>query len=116
MQHVAQFVQIGDSNGIGRTQGPMIRAITSLAAELGLLVVGEGVETTEELKRLVEYECQLAQGFVFEGALEGSTFTCSRFKGLPVGSATIWGRIPLMPEIACFQCSSVSCSRFLAAS
>lgn len=70
----AQFVQIGDSGGIGRTQGPIIRAITSLANELGLQVVGEGVETTEELKRLVQFDCHLAQGFVFEGAIDGTSF------------------------------------------
>ncbi|MCB9993295.1 MAG: EAL domain-containing protein [Hyphomicrobiaceae bacterium] len=68
----AQFVQLGDDSGSARTQGPIIRSITSLANELGLIVVGEGVETPEELKRLIQYDCHLAQGFVFEAAIDAS--------------------------------------------
>ncbi len=68
----AQFVQMSDSSGMSHTQGPIIRAIMSLATELGLRVIAEGVETGEELERLRLLDCQLAQGFVLDVALTGT--------------------------------------------
>jgi len=68
----AQFVQMNPNTGMAHTQGPIIRAIVSLAGELGLRVIAEGVETSEELARLRELDCQLAQGHVFAAALSGT--------------------------------------------
>ncbi len=68
----AQFVQMSDTTGMAHTQGPIIRAIMSLATELGLKVIAEGVETGEELERLRLLDCQLAQGFILDPALSGS--------------------------------------------
>jgi EAL domain-containing protein (putative c-di-GMP-specific phosphodiesterase class I) len=36
----------------------------SLGRELGLTVVGEGVETYDELAALTEFGCDVAQGFL----------------------------------------------------
>ncbi len=68
----AQFVQINSNAGMTHTQGPIIRAIMSLAGELGLKVIAEGVENAAELERLRELNCQLAQGHVFDAALSGN--------------------------------------------
>lgn len=42
----------------------IVRAICSLARELGIDVVAEGVETTWQLEMLREFECDYAQGFL----------------------------------------------------
>src|SRR5262249_7508850 len=47
----------------------IVRSIISLGHELGLEVVGEGVETAEVQARLEEYGCDLVQGFKLTQAL-----------------------------------------------
>ncbi|NUO54544.1 MAG: EAL domain-containing response regulator [Polyangiaceae bacterium] len=41
----------------------LIRSIASVCRDLGMLVVAEGVETVEERDALIEYGCDLLQGF-----------------------------------------------------
>jgi EAL domain-containing protein (putative c-di-GMP-specific phosphodiesterase class I) len=65
----APFVQISDDSGLAHTQVPIIRSIVALAADLGITVIGEGVENLEEIDRLRELGCTLAQGFAFGGAM-----------------------------------------------
>jgi diguanylate cyclase (GGDEF)-like protein/PAS domain S-box-containing protein len=45
--------------------GAIIRAIVTLARQLGLRVVAEGVETKEELELLCRLGCDLVQGYLF---------------------------------------------------
>ena len=47
----------------------VIKALIRLARELGLTVLVEGVESTEQLALLSEWGCDLYQGFVGAGAL-----------------------------------------------
>jgi EAL domain-containing protein (putative c-di-GMP-specific phosphodiesterase class I) len=47
----------------------VVKALIQLARELGLQVVGEGVESTGQLALLVEWGCDLYQGFLSAGAL-----------------------------------------------
>jgi diguanylate cyclase (GGDEF)-like protein/PAS domain S-box-containing protein len=47
----------------------IIRSIINLGHQLGLEVVGEGVETSEVSKRLQQYGCDLLQGFTLTPAL-----------------------------------------------
>ena len=47
----------------------IVTAITSLADELGLVVVAEGVETAAQAERLRALGCDLAQGFFFSEPL-----------------------------------------------
>jgi diguanylate cyclase (GGDEF)-like protein len=68
----SSFVQIVDDNGLAHTQVPIIRAIVSLATELDLVVIAEGVETLEEIERLQQLNCQYAQGFAFGAAMSGA--------------------------------------------
>ena len=43
----------------------VVRAITSASEEIGFSVVAEGVETEDQLSRLVELGCDLGQGYLF---------------------------------------------------
>ena len=45
--------------------GEIVRAIVTLARNLGLSVVAEGIETPAQLKMLKELECEGGQGFLF---------------------------------------------------
>lgn len=67
----AAFVQLGDDSGMSHTQVPIIRAIITLATELDLSVIAEGVETIEEIERLQQLNCQYAQGYAFGAAMSG---------------------------------------------
>jgi EAL domain-containing protein (putative c-di-GMP-specific phosphodiesterase class I) len=48
----------------------VVRAIIALARELGLKVIVEGVENSGQLALLVEWGCDLYQGFLGAGALD----------------------------------------------
>src|SRR6185312_12492899 len=67
----APFVQISDEHGMAHTQVPIIRAIVALATDLDIQVVGEGVESLDEIDRLRELGCRYAQGFAFGAAMTG---------------------------------------------
>ncbi len=49
----------------------LVRSIVVLGELLGMQVVAEGVETTEQLQRLIEMGCPLVQGFLFSEAVPG---------------------------------------------
>ena len=68
----AAFVKMGEANGMAQTQGPIIRAVMSLAADLDLMVIAEGVETLDEIERLRQLNCRYAQGFAFGAAMTGA--------------------------------------------
>jgi EAL domain-containing protein (putative c-di-GMP-specific phosphodiesterase class I) len=68
------FVQMHDDSGMAHTQVPIIRAVVTLAAELNLTVIAEGVETLEEIERLQELNCRYAQGFAFGAAMSAQDF------------------------------------------
>ena len=52
----------GMRNGSG--DEAIVRSVVALGRDLGLTVVGEGVETRYELEALTEFGCDLAQGFL----------------------------------------------------
>ena len=53
----------------------IVRTILALAANIGVTVVAEGVETAEELAFLKEVNCPLAQGHLFSRALSHDQMT-----------------------------------------
>jgi diguanylate cyclase (GGDEF)-like protein/PAS domain S-box-containing protein len=59
-------------NTIGLSDGAMeiVRAITTLAHNLKMEVIAEGVETAEQLEQLKMLKCEYVQGFLFSGPLE----------------------------------------------
>jgi EAL domain-containing protein (putative c-di-GMP-specific phosphodiesterase class I) len=49
----------------GRPYSATVQAIVNLAHNCGMTVIGEGVETVEQLVQLQALECDQAQGFWF---------------------------------------------------
>ncbi len=59
-----------------KTERPeIVRAIVSLAHNLGMDVIAEGVETVEQLERLRQLECEYVQGFYFSEPLDAEAAT-----------------------------------------
>ena len=50
-------------------QSAIVKAIVSLAHDLGMEVVAEGVETLEQLEALRALRCRRGQGFLFSKPL-----------------------------------------------
>ena len=69
--------------GPGRERGAIVSATLSFARALGLTVTAEGVETEEQLRRLVEFGCPLAQGFLFAVPLAPAAMTDLLAAGRP---------------------------------
>jgi EAL domain-containing protein (putative c-di-GMP-specific phosphodiesterase class I) len=63
-----------DSNS---TKQKVVRSMTTLCREMGMLVVAEGVETPSECSTLVALDCDLLQGFLF--AKPGKPFPEARW-------------------------------------
>jgi EAL domain-containing protein (putative c-di-GMP-specific phosphodiesterase class I) len=47
------------------TKQKLIRSMTALCKDMGMIVVAEGVETVEERDALVSLDCDLLQGYLF---------------------------------------------------
>lgn len=50
----------------------VIRAVTSLARDLSIVTIGEGVETPEQLQRLIDLGCDVAQGYYLGRPLDAA--------------------------------------------
>jgi EAL domain-containing protein (putative c-di-GMP-specific phosphodiesterase class I) len=50
---------------LSSTKQKLVRSMTQLAHDMGMMVVGEGVETPEERDSLIHLGCDLLQGFLF---------------------------------------------------
>jgi len=53
----------------------IVQTIISLAHHLNLDVVAEGIETREQLEKLIELECEFGQGYLFSKPLPGREAT-----------------------------------------
>jgi EAL domain-containing protein (putative c-di-GMP-specific phosphodiesterase class I) len=47
------------------TKQKLVRSMTQLAHDMGMMVVGEGVETVAERDALIHLGCDLLQGYLF---------------------------------------------------
>lgn len=63
------FIQDMDANPNNKA---IITAVTTLAHDLNLKVIGEGVETTQQLLTLNEPECDEIQGYLFSKPIPGN--------------------------------------------
>ncbi|MHB1781536.1 MAG: EAL domain-containing protein, partial [Acidimicrobiales bacterium] len=54
----------------GTADDAIVASVIQLAHHLGLQVVAEGVETMATYRRLEAHGCDIAQGFLFRGALQ----------------------------------------------
>jgi len=70
--------------GISDEADQIVAAVVKLAHALGLQVVAEGVETSEQLELLRSFECDLAQGFLFSQPLPADEIVASF--GMPVSA------------------------------
>jgi diguanylate cyclase (GGDEF)-like protein/PAS domain S-box-containing protein len=61
--------------GVKSTNAPIVRATISLAHELGITVVAEGVETAKQLALLSGWGCHEIQGFYFSRSLSAGDVT-----------------------------------------
>jgi EAL domain-containing protein (putative c-di-GMP-specific phosphodiesterase class I) len=66
---------ISESSDGGGQPLQIVRAIVTLARNLGLEAIAEGVETVEQLEKLRELECDRAQGYLFSKPLNSEAIT-----------------------------------------
>ncbi|HEY2806134.1 MAG TPA: EAL domain-containing protein, partial [Gemmatimonadales bacterium] len=79
--------------GLRRTDQEIVRSIVDLARNLGIGVIAEGVENITQRGRLIEFGCQLAQGFYFAEPLEAAAAgALLETSGVATGNGT-----PVMP-------------------
>jgi diguanylate cyclase (GGDEF)-like protein/PAS domain S-box-containing protein len=57
--------------GLDSKDGAIVRSVVTLAHDLGMSVVAEGVETNEQLRQLRDLGCELAQGYLFSRPVPG---------------------------------------------
>ena len=62
-------IATGEQNG-----SIMLAHVISMAQEMGLECIVEGVETAEQIKFLKKHNCYLAQGFFFDKPLPKEEF------------------------------------------
>jgi EAL domain-containing protein (putative c-di-GMP-specific phosphodiesterase class I) len=54
-----------DDLNVHTTRATLVESIVHLTHRLGMQVVAEGVETEDQLRPLVRFGCDLAQGYLF---------------------------------------------------
>jgi diguanylate cyclase (GGDEF)-like protein/PAS domain S-box-containing protein len=64
------FINRIGTNGSG---SDIVRTILALAHDMGMKVVAEGVETDEQLSKLMSMECEYGQGFLFTRPVDSET-------------------------------------------
>jgi EAL domain-containing protein (putative c-di-GMP-specific phosphodiesterase class I) len=60
---------------------PIVKAVISLAHDLGLSVVAEGIETEHQLAHIRGYKCEEYQGYLFSRPVTADAFTALMLNG-----------------------------------
>jgi EAL domain-containing protein (putative c-di-GMP-specific phosphodiesterase class I) len=60
---------------VEKENSEIVRTIITLANTLEMGVIAEGVETVEQLEKLIEFGCKLGQGYLFSQPLDFSSAT-----------------------------------------
>lgn len=63
-----------DINSTGEKERIVLKNITNMINELGILILAEGVETTEQAQFLKSINCHMVQGFLFDKPLPHDIF------------------------------------------
>jgi diguanylate cyclase (GGDEF)-like protein len=79
------------STGVDPEADVLVRAIVSLAGELGLEVVAEGVETIEQRDLLRYVGCDLLQGYLLGRPVDAATLPAEGFPVILAGQAAAAG-------------------------
>jgi EAL domain-containing protein (putative c-di-GMP-specific phosphodiesterase class I) len=91
------FIRNLEPSGSGFSgNGAIVQAIVTLAQQLGLRVVAEGVETQEELEVLRQLGCDFVQGYLFSRPM--SVEECEQF--LSSSSSGVKSGLPLLAHAA----------------
>jgi len=61
------------SMSCGNKNSKIVRTIITLASELEIDVIAEGIETVEQLTQLVELQCEYGQGYLFAKPMDAET-------------------------------------------
>jgi diguanylate cyclase (GGDEF)-like protein/PAS domain S-box-containing protein len=67
----------------------IVRTIVSLARNLGIMAIAEGVESATQAAELSRLECQAAQGFFYSPPLDAATMGALIASGQPLGPGRI---------------------------
>jgi diguanylate cyclase (GGDEF)-like protein len=59
--------------GASKSAIPIIRAIVAMANSLEIKVIAEGIETADQVKNLMELECDYGQGYFFNTPIDGDS-------------------------------------------
>jgi EAL domain-containing protein (putative c-di-GMP-specific phosphodiesterase class I) len=57
------------TNSVSNHGWDIVDAVVALSKKLGVIAVAEGIETTEQLSRLMKLGCEFGQGHLFSPAL-----------------------------------------------
>jgi diguanylate cyclase (GGDEF)-like protein len=58
--------------GVSKSGIPIIRAIIAMANSLDMKVIAEGVETDDQMKNLVQMDCDFGQGYLFNKPIDST--------------------------------------------
>jgi diguanylate cyclase (GGDEF)-like protein len=88
--------------GHGGENSEIVRTINTLAQNLGMEVIAEGVETVEQLEQLKSMDCTLGQGYLFSRPLDANaanTFIQNHQRYVPpalIGDGLIQSQLELL--------------------
>jgi len=75
----------------------IVNAVKSMAHQLGLRVVAEGIEKDEQLALLRALDCEMGQGYLFSRPIDADAAAAMLTAGLPAREPVAVTRLPAIP-------------------